>query len=374
MTIASTIAGSLPKPRWLASPDQLWAEWIHDDETRAEAQRDAVRLAVLMQEGAGIEIISDGEQTRRHFVTTFIEGLDGVDATNRETITIRRRYQASVPRVIGALERTRPVFLDAAQELRRATDHAIKFTLPGPMTMVDTLADHHYRDREEIAMVCADILNQEALDLVAAGIDVIQFDEPAFNVFLDEVADWGVSALELAAAGLSATTAVHICYGYGIQANIEWKQGLGPEWRQYEVTFPLLAESSIDQVSMEVAGSRVPLEVLDLLGDKVVQAGVIDVATEAVETPEQVAAELERILEHLPPSRIVASTNCGMVPLPRPVSEAKLIALGAGADLARSRLLGRLQPESSYVLNPALVGHDDVEAETLKNPGGDRRP
>jgi 5-methyltetrahydropteroyltriglutamate--homocysteine methyltransferase len=338
VAIASTISGSLPKPRWLASPDQLWAEWIQDDETRAEAQRDAVRLAVQTQEAAGIDIISDGEQTRRHFVTTFIEGLDGVDAVNRETITIRRRYEASVPRVIGELERSQPVFLDSARHLRGATDHAIKFTLPGPMTMVDTLADHHYGDREALAMVCAGILNQEARDLVAAGIDLIQFDEPAFNVFLDEVAEWGVAALERAAAGLTATTAVHICYGYGIRANIEWKQGLGPEWRQYEATFPLLAKSSIDQVSMEVAGSKVPLEVLDMLGDKVVQAGVIDVATEVVETPEQVAGQLERILEHLPPSRVVASTNCGMVPLPRPVAEAKLAALGAGTALARSRL------------------------------------
>lgn len=338
VTIASTIAGSLPKPRWLATPDQLWAEWIHDDETRAEAQHDAIRLAVATQENAGIDIISDGEQTRRHFVTTFIEGLAGVDSVNRETITIRRRYEASVPRVVGALERTQAVFIDAARQLRSATDHAIKFTLPGPMTMVDTLADHHYGDRQALAMVCAGILNQEALDLVGAGVNLIQFDEPAFNVFLDEVADWGVRALEQAAAGLPATTAVHICYGYGIQANIEWKQGLGSEWRQYEATFPLLAESSIDQVSMEVAGSKVPLEVLDLLGDKVVQVGVIDVATDAIETPEQVAAEIGRILEHLPASRIVASTNCGMVPLSRRVADAKLAALGAGSALARSRL------------------------------------
>jgi 5-methyltetrahydropteroyltriglutamate--homocysteine methyltransferase len=338
VTIASTISGSLPKPRWLATPDQLWAEWIHDDETRAEAQRDAVRLAVQNQEKAGIDIISDGEQTRRHFVTTFIEGLAGVDSDNRETITIRRRYEASVPRVVAPLERPQPVFLEAARHLRSLTERPVKFTLPGPMTMVDTLSDHHYGDRQELAMVCAGILNQEALDLVGAGINVIQFDEPAFNVFLDEVADWGVGALERAVAGLDATTAVHICYGYGIRANIEWKQGLGAEWRQYEATFPLLAESSIDQVSLEVAGSRVPLEVLDLLGDKVAQTGVIDVATEAIETPEKVAAEIERILEHLPASRVVASTNCGMVPLPRSVAEAKLSALGAGTALARSRI------------------------------------
>lgn len=332
--IPATISGSLPKPRWLASPDQLWAEWLHDAHVRAEAQRDAVRVAVDVQEQAGIDIVTDGEQTRRHFVTTFIEGLDGVDAINRETVKIRRRYDASVPRVVGEVERSRPVFSGGASFLRSLTDRPIKFTLPGPMTVVDTLADHHYGDREALAMEVAGLLNREATELAEAGIDVIQFDEPAFNVFLDEVAAWGMAALEKAAAGLAATTAVHICYGYGIAANIEWKQGLGAEWRQYEVTFPLLAASSIDQVSMEIAGSRVPLEVLDMLGDKVVQAGVIDVATERVETPDEVATTIGRLREHLIPERIVASTNCGMVPLGREVSEAKLAALGAGTELA----------------------------------------
>lgn len=337
-SLPATISGSLPKPRWLASPDQLWAEWIHDAATRTEAQHDAVRVAVDVQERAGIDILTDGEQTRRHFVTTFIEGLDGVDAAGRETVTIRRRYEASVPRVMGEVARSRPIFVDDARYLRTLTDRPLKYTLPGPMTVVDTLADHHYGDRPALAMVVAGLLNQEARELVEAGIEVIQFDEPAFNVFLDEVGEWGISALERAAAGVGATTAVHICYGYGIAANIEWKQGLGPEWRQYEVTFPLLAESGIDQVSMEIAGSRVPLEVLDLLGDKVVQAGVIDVATDRVETPDEVAATLARILEHLPPERIVASTNCGLVPLDRSVAEAKLAALGAGTGLVRRRL------------------------------------
>jgi 5-methyltetrahydropteroyltriglutamate--homocysteine methyltransferase len=336
--IPATISGSLPKPRWLASPDQLWADWLHDADVRAEAQRDAVRVAVDVQEQAGIDIVTDGEQTRRHFVTTFIEGLDGVDAVNRETVKIRRRYDASVPRVVGEVERNRPVFSEGAPFLRSLTDRPIKFTLPGPMTVVDTLADHHYGDRETLAMEVGTLLNAEAKELVEAGIEVIQFDEPAFNVFLDEVAGWGMAALEKATDGLGATTAVHICYGYGIAANIEWKQGLGAEWRQYEVTFPLLAASSIDQVSMEIAGSRVPLEVLDMLGDKVVQAGVIDVATDRVETPDEVAATIDRLLEHLPPERIVASTNCGMVPLSREVSEAKLAALGAGAKLARESL------------------------------------
>lgn len=333
MSLQSTIAGSLPKPAWLASPAQLWADWIGDLEVLAEAQRDAVTLAVRLQERAGIDVISDGEQTRQHFVTTFIEGLEGVDSQNRDSMLIRRRYQASVPRIIGPLVRSQPVYLEAARHLRASTVNEIKYTLPGPMTMVDTLSDHHYRDREALAMVCAEILNAEARDLIAGGVDLVQFDEPAFNVFLDEVAEWGIEAMERAIVGLEATTAVHICYGYGIAANIEWKKGLGPEWRQYEVTFPLLANSSIDQVSIEIAGSRVPLEVLDLLGDKVVQAGVIDVAIERIETPEEVAAEIERILTRLPVERLVASTNCGMVPLAREVAAGKLAALGAGTNL-----------------------------------------
>lgn len=333
MTPQTTIAGSLPKPRWLASPDPLWAGWLHDGESLEEAKRDAVRLAVAEQVEAGLDIVSDGEQTRQHFVTTFIEGLEGIDAVNRATVRIRQRYDASVPRVVGEVSSKGGVFVDDARHLRSITDRPIKTQVPGPMTMVDTLADEHYGDRPTLAMVFADILNEEAKAMAAAGVDVIQFDEPAFNVFLDEVAGWGIEALERAVDGVEATTAVHICYGYGVKANIDWKQGLGPEWRQYEKTFPVLAESSIDQVSLEIAGSRVPLEVLDLLGDKSVQAGVIDVATDRVETAEEVAMTIERVAEHLSMERVVASTNCGMVPLTRGVALAKMRVLGEGAAL-----------------------------------------
>ena len=334
MPFDTTIAGSLPKPRWLAKPDQMWADWRHDGEVLVEAKRDAVRLVVDDQEKAGLDIISDGEQTRRHFVTTFIEGLSGVDAQNRATVRIRQRYDASVPRVVGEVSRNGGVFVDDAQFLRSLTDRKIKTQLPGPMTMVDTLKDDHYGDREVLAMIFADILNEEANELELAGVDLIQFDEPAFNVFLDEVPGWGIEALARAAAGLTATTAVHICYGYGVKANIDWKQGLGSEWRQYEKTFPVLAESSIDQVSLELAGSRVPLEVLDLLGDKSVQAGVIDVATDRVESADEVALVIAAVAEHIPAERIFPSTNCGMVPLSRSVAVEKMSALALGASLA----------------------------------------
>jgi 5-methyltetrahydropteroyltriglutamate--homocysteine methyltransferase len=333
MVLETTIAGSLPKPSWLASPDQLWAGWLYEGAALREAQLDAVRVVVDEQEKAALDIVTDGEQTRQHFVTTFIEGLEGVDAVNRATVQIRRRYDASVPRVVGEVSRQHPVFVEDVEYVRSITDHMVKAQLPGPMTMTDTLLDEHYGDRETLAMVFAEALNAEAREMAAAGADIVQFDEPAFNVFLDEVSGWGIEALERAIDGVAAMTAVHICYGYGVKANIDWKHGLGPEWRQYEATFPVLAQSGVDQVSLEIAGSHVPLEVLDLLGDKSVQAGVIDVATDRVETPDEVAGLIEKVAEHMPPERIYPSTNCGLVPLGRDLARAKIGALTAGTKL-----------------------------------------
>jgi len=333
--LETTIAGSLPKPRWLAEPNVLWAPWRLEGDALTEGIADAVRLAVDDQEEAGIDIVTDGEQTRRHFVTTFLEALDGVDFEHRKTVRIRNRYDAAVPVVVGPVARRHPVFVDAARFLRSATRRKIKVTLPGPMTLVDTLYDAHYRSREKLASAFAEILNDEARAIEAAGADVIQFDEPAFNVYFDEVRDWGVRTLERAAHGLACTTAVHICYGYGIKANIDWKQTLGSEWRQYEQTFPLLAQSSIGQVSLECAKSHVPVELISLLEGKDVLVGAIDVATETVETPEAVAATITQALRHVPIERLYPCTNCGMVPLSRAVARGKLRALAAGAALVR---------------------------------------
>ena len=338
MLIPTTIAGSLPKPAWLAEPQALWAPWKLDGDALAQGKQDAVRLALFDQEHAGIDIVTDGEQTRRHFVTTFIEGLDGVDFANRQRVRIRNRYDADVPVVKGPVSRRHPIYVDDARFLRAETKRRVKYTLPGPMTMVDTLFDAHYRSREKLAGVFAEILNEEARAIAAAGVDVIQFDEPAFNVYFDEVRDWGVATLERAAQGLPCTTAVHICYGYGIQANIDWKKTLGAEWRQYEQTFPLLAQSKIGQVSLECANSHVPLELIGLLAGKDVLVGAIDVASERVETPEDVAATLRAALAFVPAGRMVACTNCGMVPLARDVARGKLRALAAGAALVRGEL------------------------------------
>ena len=340
MLLQTTIAGSLPKPAWLAEPKKLWAPWLLEGALLEEGKRDAMRLALADQEAAGIDVVTDGEQTRRHFVTTFIENLEGVDFRNKRTVRIRNRYDADVPVVVGKVARARPVYVEDIRFLRSQTKRRIKSTLPGPMTMVDTLYDNHYKSREKLAREFAAILNQEARELERAGADVIQFDEPAFNVYMDEVAAWGIEALEAAAAGLKCKTAVHICYGYGIKANIDWKKTLGSEWRQYESTFPLLAKSKIDQVSLECVNSRVPLDLLALLKGKDVLVGAIDVANETVETPDQVAATIRSAMKFVPPEKLYPCTNCGMVPLGREVALGKLRTLAAGAALVRKEIRG----------------------------------
>lgn len=336
--LQTTIAGSLPKPSWLATPKQLWAPWLLEGEQLEEGMRDAVRLVLFDQDLAGIDIVTDGEQTRRHFVTTFIENLEGIDFEHKRTVRIRDRYDAEVPVVVGPVARRKSVFYEHAKFLRSQTKKRIKFTLPGPMTMVDTLFDGYYKSREKLAREFAAILNEEARELDALGIDIIQFDEPAFNVFMDEVRDWGIATLERAAAGLKCKTATHICYGYGIKANIDWKRALGSEWRQYESTFPLLAKSKIDQVSLECANSNVPLELIGLLDGKDIMAGAIDVTTEQVETPEQVAQVLRGVLKFVAPGKLYPCTNCGLVPLSREAARGKLHALAQGAAIVRKEL------------------------------------
>jgi len=337
--LETTIAGSLPKPFWLAQPKMLWAPWMHGGEALEEAKRDATLLVLKEQEDAGIDILTDGEQSRQHFVHGFLVEIDGIDFNRRVAMGIRKnRYTAEVPTVVSALKRKRSVHRVEAALARAHTKRKLKFTLPGPMTIIDTIADEHYGDRVKMAMRFAELLNEEARELEALGVDVIQFDEPAFNVYMDEVKEWGIEALHVARRGLRCKTAVHICYGYGIKANIDWKHGLGHEWRQYEEIFPALAKSQIDQVSLECANSRVPLSLLSLLKGKDVLLGAIDVATDHVETPEEVAATLRRAMEFVPPERIQPCTNCGMAPLDRHIANRKLEALAAGAALVRKEL------------------------------------
>jgi 5-methyltetrahydropteroyltriglutamate--homocysteine methyltransferase len=336
--LETTIAGSLPKPSWLAEPRKLWPAWRLEGEALAEGKRDATLLALKIQEDAGIGIVSDGEQSRQHFVHGFLEGIDGIDFARRVPMGIRNnRYEAMVPTVTAPLRRKGPVHAEEARIARAHTTRALKFTLPGPMTIVDTIADAHYGDRVAMAMAFADVLNEEARELEAIGVDVIQFDEPAFNVYLDEVTGWGIAALHRAIDGLARKTAVHICYGYGIPANIEWKATLGAEWRQYEEIFPALAASRIDQVSLECAHSHVPLELLALLAGKDVLVGAIDVASDQIETASEVAATIEQALRFVPAERLYPCTNCGMAPLDRTLAARKLAALSAGAALVKGK-------------------------------------
>jgi 5-methyltetrahydropteroyltriglutamate--homocysteine methyltransferase len=336
--LETTIAGSLPKPAWLAKPRMLWAPWQMEGEALVEAKRDATLLALKEQEDAGIDIVTDGEQARQHFVHGFLERIEGVDFARRVTMGIRNnRYDAEVPTVTGVLRRKSNVHGFEAKIARAHTRRRLKFTLPGPMTIVDTIADAHYGDKVALAMAFAALLNEEARELAEIGVDVVQFDEPAFNVYMNEVTEWGIAALHRAAEDLPCKTAVHICYGYGIKANIDWKSSLGAEWRQYEAIFPALARSRIDQVSVECAGAKVPLDLLGLLNGKEVLLGAVDVASERVETPEEVAATIEQASRFVPMERIYPCTNCGMAPMDRSLAISKLVALSAGAALARRR-------------------------------------
>ena len=335
----TTIAGSLPKPGWLAEPETLWAGWRLEGEDLLQAKQDAALIWLKEQEDAGIDIVSDGEQFRTHFVHGFLEQIEGIDWNRKTKMGIRdNRYEAEVPTVTGPIVRPKPIHVEDARFVRAHTKRGQKFTLPGPMTICDTIADAHYGRRADMAMAFAKVLNEEARELEALGVDVIQFDEPAFNVFMDDVKEWGVTALEAAAEGLKCKTAVHICYGYGIEANIKWKETLGSEWRQYEEIFPVLNDSRIDQVSLECQGSKVPISLIRLLDRKTLLIGAIDVANQAVEQPQAVAAILTEALNHADSARIQACTNCGMAPLPRRVAAGKLQALGAGAELMRSRM------------------------------------
>ena len=338
MLFPSTVAGSLPKPSWLAEPNKLWPQWRLQGEELAAAKLDATLLAVKWQEDAGIDIVCDGEMSRQHFVHGFLEYVDGIDFAHKVEMGIRaERYKAMVPVVRGELKLKGRVHQAEARHARAHTNRKLKITLPGPMTIADTIADSYYGDKVKMAMAFAGLLSQEARALEKDGVDVIQFDEPAFNVFMDDVGGWGIEAMHRAIDGLRCKTAVHICYGYGIKANIDWKNSLGEEWRQYEKFFPALAKSRIGQVSLECINSRVPLKLLSLLDGKDVLVGVIDVATDKVETQEQVAQVIGEVIKVVPKEKVIACTNCGMAPMRRDIAEAKLKALGAGAALARQK-------------------------------------
>jgi len=337
--LETTIAGSLPRPAWLAEPEALKGAWKLDGQELEDGKRRAAAEWIKHQEAAGIDILTDGEQFRTHFVHSFLEHIDGIDQNVKTVMGIRdNRYDLEVPTVTGPVSRPNSVHVDEFTYVRGLTDHTLKFTLPGPMTICDTIADAHYGRRADMAMAFAELLNQEARELVAAGADIIQFDEPAFNVFFDDVNEWGIDTLHRAAEGLDCTTAVHICYGYGIEENIRWKETLGEEWRQYEKIFPALNKSRIDQISLECASSHVPHSVMGILTDKIVMVGAVAVTPDKIESPEEVAATIRSAMEFVDAERILPCTNCGMTPIPYDIALGKLNSLAAGAALVRETL------------------------------------
>jgi 5-methyltetrahydropteroyltriglutamate--homocysteine methyltransferase len=342
--LKTTIVGSLPKPTWLAEPKKLFAPWCVPEERLAEAQDDAVRLALGDQEEAGLDIVTDGEQRRQHYIWGFLEGLTGIDVERLgRRMTRGGRYgpETEAARIVGEVTRPRDVLTHAVRFAKAHTSRPLKVTLPGPLTIVDSVVDEHYRaDERELALRFAKLLNEEARALAEAGADVIQFDEPTFNVYVDKVRDWGVAALERCVDGVKATTAVHICYGYGISQVLAWKNS-NRDWSHYSHTLPLLAESRIDQVSVECAASGVDPAVLRSLKNKDVLVGVIDVGTEEVETAEVVAGRIRAILPHVAAERLFPCTDCGLVPRSRGAARGKMEALAAGAAMVRRELGAR---------------------------------
>ena len=337
----TTIAGSLPRPDWLAEPEKLKGGWKLSGAELKEGQRKACAEWIRHQEEAGIETLTDGEVYRTHFVHSFLKGITGIDQNKKTLMGIRdNRYDLEVPTVTEKLARPAPIFLDDFKYTRSLTDRKLKITLPGPMTICDTIADDFYGSRPEMAMAFAEILNVEAKELEAAGADVVQFDEPAFNVFMDDVNEWGIDTLNRAVAGLKCTKAMHICYGYGIEENMRWKETLGDEWRQYDQIFPALNKSQVDQVSLECASSHVPLSVMSHLSDKQLMVGSVAVTADHIETPEEVAATISEAMKYVDPERILPCTNCGMTPIPYNIALAKVQALSLGAQLARKKLQG----------------------------------
>lgn len=339
--LQTMIVGSLPRPTWLAPPHQMYLSWRLEGESLKEGQDDAVLLALADQQEAGLDIFTDGEQRRRHYIWGFCEGLTGIDFSRLVKIQTRGgRYKTLVAaaRVTGPVRRPQAVLLDALRFLKRHTTHPVKMTLPGPMTTTDTLADEYYGNRRTLALELAKVLNEEALELAENGCDIVQFDEPCFNIYLDEVEEWGIRALEEAAKGVQAKTAVHICYGYGVPQVLQWKTQ-NTDWSHYNRTLPLLRTSAIDQISVECAASGVDPAVLGLARGKDVMVGVIDVGTEDVETAETVAARIRTALQYVSPEHLYPCTDCGMVPRSRAAARGKMKALADGAWIVRTALL-----------------------------------
>jgi 5-methyltetrahydropteroyltriglutamate--homocysteine methyltransferase len=338
MILETTVVGSYPQPRWLVDHSQLGARvprirapeiWRVDAELLADAQDDATRLAIRDMEIAGIDIVTDGEIRRESYSNHFATALAGVDVDNPGTIVNRIGKRSVVPRIVGPISRQGPIEVRDLKFLLANTSKRTKITLPGPFTMAQQAEDDYYGDDEALAMAFAAAVNEEAHDLKAAGVDVIQLDEPWLEARAEQAASYGIAAIDRALRGIDGTTVVHLCFGYA--AAVKHK----PSGYSF---LPRLAESAASQISIEAAQPKLDLAVLDRLSGKSVMLGVLDLDTAAIETPETVAERIRAGLEHVAADRLVLAPDCGMKYLSRATAFGKLRALGAGAEIVRREL------------------------------------
>ena len=331
--------GSYAQPDWLINRDmlskrmpprvrasELWRvplEWLE------QAQDDATRLAIRDQERAGLDILTDGEMRRESYSNRFATALEGLDLDNPGKVISRSGHEVLVPRITGKIRRKHAVQVRDIQLLRANTDRKIKITVPGPFTMTQQAVDQFYKDERAVALDYAAAVNEEIKDLFAAGADVVQIDEPWMQSSPDKARDYGVDALNRALDGVQGTTVVHICFGYA--ALVAGR----PEGYSF---LPELAQTTVNQVSIETGQSKLDCSVLTKLPGKTILLGVLDLSTHDVETPETVAERIRRALPFVSPDRLIIAPDCGLKYLPRQVAYGKMKAMVDGAKIVRAEL------------------------------------
>ncbi len=340
--IPTSLVGSYPQPEWLIDREKLGhrmpprtraAElWRVAPEFLEQAQDDATILAIRAQELAGLDVITDGEMRRESYSNRFATALSGVDLDNPGKIVSRTGSSASVPRIVGKIERQRPVEVRDLKFLRANTDRKIKITLPGPFTMSRQAQNDFYKTEEELVLDYAAAVNAEIKDLFAAGADIVQLDEPWMEAHAEKARRIGLVGLKRALEGVKGTTALHICFGYAAMV-----PGRPAKYSFLEE----LADSPVQQISIETAQSGLDCSVLAKLSNKTILLGVIDLSTHDVETAETVAARIRKALPFVSPERLVAAPDCGMKYLPMESAFGKLKAMAGGAAIVRKELAGR---------------------------------
>jgi 5-methyltetrahydropteroyltriglutamate--homocysteine methyltransferase len=337
--VPTSVVGSYPQPDWLVDRELLAttvprvrmpAIWRVPSEHLEEAQDAATLAALSDMTRAGIDIVTDGEIRRESYSNHLVTKLDGIDCNSPATIVNRRGNSVEVPRVVGPIRRTESVERRDAEFLRRNAAGAIKVTVPGPFTLAQQAKDEYYRDPEALAMAFADVVNEELLDVEAAGADVVQLDEPWLRNDPDAARRFGVQAIDRALEGVRAATAVHLCFGYAAI--------VGADKPAAYAFLSGLADSRVDQISIEAAQPDVDVGVLRDLAGKTIILGVIDLGRVDVETPEEVADRIRRGLRYVTAERLVAAPDCGMKYLPRERAYGKLEALAKGAAIVRGEL------------------------------------